>query len=93
MTIALHNIGKPLFIFLLLCENSHRSKSLSVPKSILQAVLPRGFRFVQFVDLADAVEAKYQMDGRSGFSRRRIDSCFCRGNRKKPTDMRMRERR
>ncbi|MFS7907371.1 putative RNA recognition motif domain, nucleotide-binding alpha-beta plait domain superfamily [Helianthus anomalus] len=53
---------------------------------------PRGFGFVQFVDPADAAEAKYQMDGQF-FQVRELTVVFAEENRKKPTDMRMRERR
>ncbi|KAJ0701723.1 putative RNA recognition motif domain, nucleotide-binding alpha-beta plait domain superfamily [Helianthus annuus] len=53
---------------------------------------PRGFGFVQFVDPADAAEAKYQMDGQV-FQGRELTVVFAEENRKKPTDMRMRERR
>ncbi|KAK9058546.1 hypothetical protein SSX86_023388 [Deinandra increscens subsp. villosa] len=53
---------------------------------------PRGFGFVQFVDPADAAEAKYQMDGQV-FQGRELTVVFAEENRKKPTDMRLRERR
>ncbi|KAJ8574094.1 hypothetical protein K7X08_025899 [Anisodus acutangulus] len=52
---------------------------------------PRGFGFVQFVDPDDAAEAKYQMDGQ-GFQGRQLTVVFAEENRKKPTDMRARER-
>ncbi|CAN4114133.1 unnamed protein product [Withania somnifera] len=52
---------------------------------------PRGFGFVQFVDPADAAEAKYQMDGQ-GFQGRQLTVVFAEENRKKPTEMRARER-
>ncbi|XP_055819043.1 serine/arginine-rich SC35-like splicing factor SCL33 [Solanum dulcamara] len=52
---------------------------------------PRGFGFVQFVDPADAAEAKYQMDGQ-GFQGRQLTVVFAEENRKKPTEMRSRER-
>lgn len=53
---------------------------------------PRGFGFVQFVDPADAQEAKYQMDGQVLLGRQ-LTVVFAEENRKKPTDMRHREHR
>lgn len=53
---------------------------------------PRGFGFVQFLDPADAAEAKYQMDGQTLLGRQ-MTVVFAEENRKKPTDMRVRERR
>ncbi|KAI3794829.1 hypothetical protein L1987_37468 [Smallanthus sonchifolius] len=53
---------------------------------------PRGFGFVQFLDPADAAEAKYQMDGQVLLGRQ-MTVVFAEENRKKPTDMRTRERR
>lgn len=52
---------------------------------------PRGFGFVQFVDPADAAEAKYQMDGQLLLGRE-VTVVFAEENRKKPSDMRQRER-
>ncbi|CAA7395355.1 unnamed protein product [Spirodela intermedia] len=52
---------------------------------------PRGFGFVQFVDSADANEAKYQMDGQMLLGRE-LTVVFAQENRKKPSDMRARER-
>ncbi|CAA6659066.1 unnamed protein product [Spirodela intermedia] len=52
---------------------------------------PRGFGFVQFVDSADANEAKYQMDGQILLGRE-LTVVFAQENRKKPSDMRARER-
>ena len=52
---------------------------------------PRGFGFVQFVDSADASEAKYQMDGQILMGRE-LTVVFAQENRKKPSDMRARER-
>lgn len=52
---------------------------------------PRGFGFVQYVDPADAAEAKYQMDGQVLFGRE-LTVVFAEENRKKPSDMRARER-
>ncbi|XP_011089133.1 serine/arginine-rich SC35-like splicing factor SCL33 [Sesamum indicum] len=52
---------------------------------------PRGFGFVQYVDPADAAEAKYQMDGQI-LQGRELTVVFAEENRKKPTEMRARER-
>ncbi|XP_057956446.1 serine/arginine-rich SC35-like splicing factor SCL33 [Malania oleifera] len=52
---------------------------------------PRGFGFVQYVDPADAAEAKYQMDGQI-LNGRELTVVFAEENRKKPADMRARER-
>ncbi|CAL5357917.1 unnamed protein product [Camellia sinensis] len=52
---------------------------------------PRGFGFVQYVDPADAAEAKYHMDGQI-LQGRQLTVVFAEENRKKPSDMRARER-
>ncbi|KAI5675111.1 hypothetical protein M9H77_06061 [Catharanthus roseus] len=52
---------------------------------------PRGFGFVQYVEPADAAEAKYQMDGQV-FQGRQLTVVFAEENRKKPQEMRSRER-
>ncbi|XP_042515029.1 serine/arginine-rich SC35-like splicing factor SCL30A [Macadamia integrifolia] len=52
---------------------------------------PRGFGFVQYVDPADAAEAKHQMDGQI-LHGRELTVVFAEENRKKPADMRARER-
>ncbi|ESQ29938.1 hypothetical protein EUTSA_v10011714mg [Eutrema salsugineum] len=52
---------------------------------------PRGFGFVQFVDPGDAAEAKYHMDGYLLLGRE-LTVVFAEENRKKPTEMRARER-
>ncbi|KAL7616954.1 hypothetical protein Lser_V15G02337 [Lactuca serriola] len=52
---------------------------------------PRGFGFVQFLDPEDATEAKYQMDGQILLGRE-LTVVFAEENRKKPSDMRARER-
>ncbi|KAG6417178.1 hypothetical protein SASPL_119329 [Salvia splendens] len=52
---------------------------------------PRGFGFVQFVDPADAADAKYHMDGQI-LQGRELTVVFAEENRKKPTEMRSRER-
>ncbi|KAI4345321.1 hypothetical protein L6164_012453 [Bauhinia variegata] len=53
---------------------------------------PRGFGFVQYVDPADAAEAKYHMDGQILLGRE-LTVVFAEENRKKPVEMRQRERR
>ncbi|KAJ9558939.1 hypothetical protein OSB04_013553 [Centaurea solstitialis] len=52
---------------------------------------PRGFGFVQYLDPDDAAEAKYQMDGQILLGRE-LTVVFAEENRKKPSDMRARER-
>ena len=52
---------------------------------------PRGFGFVQFVDPADAADAKHRMDGQV-FQGRELTVVFAEENRKKPGEMRARER-
>ncbi|XP_006367599.1 serine/arginine-rich SC35-like splicing factor SCL33 isoform X3 [Solanum tuberosum] len=52
---------------------------------------PRGFGFIQYLDPADATEAKYQMDGQV-FQGRQLTVVFAEENRKKPQEMRARER-
>ncbi|KAL1814212.1 hypothetical protein ACET3Z_024277 [Daucus carota] len=52
---------------------------------------PRGFGFVQYVHPADAEEAKYHMDGQV-FLGRELTVVFAEENRKKPQEMRARER-
>ncbi|GKV30319.1 hypothetical protein SLEP1_g39140 [Rubroshorea leprosula] len=52
---------------------------------------PRGFGFVQYVDPQDATEAKYGMDGQVLLGRE-LTVVFAEENRKKPTEMRHRER-
>ncbi|GKC26242.1 pre-mRNA-processing-splicing factor 8A-like protein, partial [Tanacetum coccineum] len=54
-------------------------------------VEPRGFGFVQFVEPADAEEAKYEMDGQILLGRQ-MTVVFAEENQKKPSDMRVRER-
>ncbi|KAK2647352.1 hypothetical protein Ddye_014841 [Dipteronia dyeriana] len=51
---------------------------------------PRGFGFVQFVDPADAADAKYHLDG-SVLLGRELTVVFAEENRKKPAEMRARE--
>lgn len=52
---------------------------------------PRGFGFVQFVDPVDAADAKYEMDGYVLLGRE-LTVVFAEENRKKPSEMRARER-
>lgn len=52
---------------------------------------PRGFGFLQYLDPDDAAEAKYQMDGQIILGRE-ITVVFAEENRKKPLEMRARER-
>ncbi|GFQ04982.1 serine/arginine-rich sc35-like splicing factor scl30a [Phtheirospermum japonicum] len=52
---------------------------------------PRGFGFIQFVEPADAADAQYRMDGQI-LSGREVTVVFAEENRKKPTEMRARER-
>ncbi|XP_050369540.1 serine/arginine-rich SC35-like splicing factor SCL30A [Argentina anserina] len=64
-------------------------KDIYLPKDYYSGQ-PRGFGFVQFVDPADAAEAKYQMDGHVLLGRE-VTVVFAEENRKKPSDMRQRE--
>ncbi|ESR58879.1 hypothetical protein WN944_009122 [Citrus x changshan-huyou] len=52
---------------------------------------PRGFGFIQFVEPDDAAEAKRHMDGQVLLGRE-LTVVFAEENRKKPSDMRARER-
>lgn len=58
---------------------------------IVQCRQPRGFGFVQFVDPDDAADAKYHMDGQVLLGRE-LTVVFAEENRKKPSEMRSRER-
>ncbi|XVF07435.1 hypothetical protein REPUB_Repub06bG0138700 [Reevesia pubescens] len=51
---------------------------------------PRGFGFVQYLDPADAADAKYHMDGYVLLGRE-LTVVFAEENRKKPLEMRARE--
>lgn len=53
---------------------------------------PRGFGFIQYVDPDDAADAKYHMDGQILLGRE-LTVVFAEENRKKPAEMRARERR
>ncbi|XP_064939795.1 serine/arginine-rich SC35-like splicing factor SCL30A isoform X3 [Musa acuminata AAA Group] len=76
----------------------YSSRGRDLPTSLLVRNLrrdcrePRGFGFIQYVDPADAAEAKYQMDGQILLGRE-LTVVFAEENRKKPSDMRARERR
>ncbi|KAL9262099.1 Serine/arginine-rich SC35-like splicing factor SCL30A-like protein [Drosera capensis] len=52
---------------------------------------PRGFGFVQFVDPVDAADAKYEMNGYVLLGRE-LTVVFAEENRKKPSEMRARQR-
>ncbi|XP_009364125.2 serine/arginine-rich SC35-like splicing factor SCL30A [Pyrus x bretschneideri] len=65
-------------------------KDIYLPKDYYTGE-PRGFGFVQFVEPSDAEEAKYQMDGQLLLGRE-VTVVFAEENRKKPSDMRHRER-
>ncbi|XP_021300548.1 serine/arginine-rich SC35-like splicing factor SCL33, partial [Herrania umbratica] len=52
---------------------------------------PRGFGFVQYLDPADAADAKYHMDGYVLLGRE-LTVVFAEENRKKPSEMRTRDR-
>ncbi|ONM52907.1 hypothetical protein ZEAMMB73_Zm00001d019443 [Zea mays] len=52
---------------------------------------PRGFGFIQYFDPEDASDAKYHMDGKMLLGRE-IAVVFAEENRKKPSDMRAREK-
>lgn len=51
---------------------------------------PRGFGFVQFVDAADAADAKYELDGQVLLGRE-LTVVFAEENRKRPEEMRARD--
>ncbi|ONM21781.1 hypothetical protein ZEAMMB73_Zm00001d005739 [Zea mays] len=52
---------------------------------------PRGFGFIQYFDPEDASDAKYHMDGKMLLGRE-IAVVFAEENRKKPADIRAREK-
>ncbi|RYR70660.1 hypothetical protein Ahy_A02g004988 isoform B [Arachis hypogaea] len=76
----------------------YRGRGRDLPTSLLVRNLhkdcrePRGFGFVQYVDPADAADAKYHMDGQILLGRE-LTVVFAEENRKKPQEMRARERR
>lgn len=52
---------------------------------------PRGFGFVQYLDPGDASDAQYHMD-RQIIEGREITVVFAEENRKKPSEMRVKDR-
>ncbi|GFY93588.1 SC35-like splicing factor 33 [Actinidia rufa] len=60
-------------------------------RSFLCCGEPHGFGFVQYLDPADAEDAKYHMDGQILFGRE-LTVVFAVENRKKPAEMRARDR-
>jgi RNA recognition motif-containing protein len=66
-----------------------------LPQVILMFVTyhrePRGFGFIQYCDPEDAADAKYYMDGQVLLGRE-ITVVFAEENRKKPDEMKVRER-
>ncbi|KAL4198540.1 hypothetical protein AMTRI_Chr03g46400 [Amborella trichopoda] len=77
-------------------RDRYRGRSRELPTSLLVRNLrrdcrePRGFGFVQYVDPADAAEAKYRMD-RQILLGRELTVVFAEENRKRPAEMRARE--
>ncbi|GLT77685.1 hypothetical protein SLA2020_492490 [Shorea laevis] len=67
-----------------------RIKDIYLPRDYYTGE-PRGFGFVQYIDPADAADAKYQMDG-CVLLGRELTVVFAEENRKKPSEMRARER-
>ncbi|XP_019235676.1 PREDICTED: serine/arginine-rich SC35-like splicing factor SCL33 isoform X2 [Nicotiana attenuata] len=65
-------------------------KDIYLPRDYYTGEL-RGFGFVQYLDPADAADAKYEMDGQVLLGRE-ITVVFAKENRKKPSEMRARER-
>lgn len=61
------------------------------PVSFLLCREPRGFGFVQYLDPDDAADAKYHMDGQI-LHGRELTVVFAEENRKKPAEMRSRQR-
>ena len=51
---------------------------------------PRGFGFVQYIDPADAADAKYELDGQVLLGRE-LTVVFAEENRKRPEQMRARD--
>lgn len=83
----------PVFCFILSQYINYCASIINVlMRLILQKFCsePRGFGFVQYVEPADAAEAKYQMDGQV-FHGRELTVVFAEENRKKPAEMRARE--
>ncbi|EER92211.1 hypothetical protein BDA96_01G382100 [Sorghum bicolor] len=67
-----------------------RVKDIYLPKDYYTRE-PKGFGFIQYFDPEDASDAKYHMDGQMLLGRE-ITVVFAEENRKKPSDMRARER-
>ncbi|XP_010519999.1 PREDICTED: serine/arginine-rich SC35-like splicing factor SCL33 [Tarenaya hassleriana] len=67
-----------------------RLKDIYLPRDYYSGE-PRGFGFVQYYDPADAADAKYHLDGYVLLGRE-ITVVFAEENRKKPYEMRARER-
>ncbi|XP_022766866.1 serine/arginine-rich SC35-like splicing factor SCL33 isoform X2 [Durio zibethinus] len=67
-----------------------RLKDIYLPRDYYTGE-PRGFGFVQYLDPADAADAKYHMDGYVLLGRE-LTVVFAEENRKKPSEMRARER-
>ncbi|KAJ4764669.1 Serine/arginine-rich splicing factor SC35 [Rhynchospora pubera] len=67
-----------------------RLKDIYLPRDYYTGE-PRGFGFVQYYDPRDAEEAKYQLDGQVLLGRE-VTVVFAEENRKKPTEMRARDR-
>ncbi|GMJ14783.1 SC35-LIKE SPLICING FACTOR 33, SC35-like splicing factor 33 [Hibiscus trionum] len=72
-------------------EQFGRLKDIYLPRDYHTGE-PRGFGFVQYLDPADAADAKYHMDGYVLLGRE-LTVVFAEENRKKPSEMRERERR
>ncbi|KAH1129695.1 hypothetical protein J1N35_001073 [Gossypium stocksii] len=68
-----------------------RLKDVYLPRNYYTGQ-PRGVGFVQYLDPADAADAKYQMDGYVLLGRE-LNVVFAEENRKKPSEMRARERK
>eukprot|EP00250_Pteridium_aquilinum_P001890 c12099_g1_i1 orf=212-1210(+) len=71
-------------------EHYGRIRDVYLPKDFHSGE-PRGFGFVQFLDAHDASEAKRHMD-RAIFKGREISVVFAEENRKRPDEMRVKER-
>lgn len=82
-------------MFLVLMKKGSKKYEFVVKKtyksSLTSSREPRGFGFVQFVDPVDAADAKYEMDGYVLLGRE-LTVVFAEENRKKPSEMRARER-
>lgn len=67
-----------------------RVKDIYLPRDYYTGE-PRGFGFIQYYDPEDAADAKYHMDGQILLGRE-VTVVFAEENRKKPSEMRARER-